>query len=193
MVMTFTGSISVAEGAAVDTRSLLTAAVGCNLAWGIVDATLHLMAKFKERARSLATIRTLRGLGDRDRAHRMVIDALPPAVSAVLTPIEIETLRKRLTALADPEAPVSLRRSDFAAASAVFLLVFLSTLPLVVPFFVVPDAGFALRASNAVAIVMLFVAGWSLGRYAGRPGWRTGLGMVMVGIVLVGITVALGG
>ena len=40
---------------------------------------------------------------------------------------------------------------------------------------------------------MLFVLGWSLGRYAGRPGWRTGLGMVLIGLVLVGITMALGG
>jgi VIT1/CCC1 family predicted Fe2+/Mn2+ transporter len=40
---------------------------------------------------------------------------------------------------------------------------------------------------------MLFVLGWSIGRYAGRPGWRTGAGMVLVGLVLVGITMALGG
>ena len=29
------------------------------------------------------------------------------------------------------------------------------------------------------------VAGWSLGTYAGRPGWRTGAGMVVIGIGLV--------
>ena len=51
----------------------------------------------------------------------------------------------------------------------------------------------ALRASNAIAIVMLFITGWSLGRYAGRPGWRAGLGMVAVGIALVALTMALGG
>ena len=61
------------------------------------------------------------------------------------------------------------------------------------PFFVVRGVGLARRASNAVAIVMLFVAGWSLGRHTGRPGWRTGVGMVLVGVVLVGIVTALGG
>jgi len=40
---------------------------------------------------------------------------------------------------------------------------------------------------------MMFATGWSLGRYTGRSGWRTGLAMVTLGIVLVGITVALGG
>ena len=78
-------------------------------------------------------------------------------------------------------------------AAGVFLLVFLSTFPVVIPFFVVREVAFALRASNAIAIVMMFATGWSLGRYAGRSGWRTGLGMVALGIALVGITMALGG
>ena len=45
----------------------------------------------------------------------------------------------------------------------------------------------------AVAALMLFGTGWSLGRYAGRPGWRAGLGMVAIGVGLVALTVALGG
>ena len=58
---------------------------------------------------------------------------------------------------------------------------------------VVRQPRLALRLSNAVAVLMLFILGSSLGRHAGRPGWRTGLGMVGVGLVLVAITVALGG
>ena len=102
-------------------------------------------------------------------------------------------MRQRLTQLPEPTALVSLNRTDFAAATGVFLLVFLSTFPIVIPFFVVHEVGLALRLSNAVAIAMLFVTGWSLGRYAGRPGWTTGSGVVAVGLVLVGITIALGG
>jgi VIT1/CCC1 family predicted Fe2+/Mn2+ transporter len=50
-----------------------------------------------------------------------------------------------------------------------------------------------MRVSNAVAVIMLFAIGWSLGKHAGSPGWRPGLLMVAVGIVLVAITMALGG
>jgi VIT1/CCC1 family predicted Fe2+/Mn2+ transporter len=51
----------------------------------------------------------------------------------------------------------------------------------------------ALRTSNVIALAMLFITGWSVGQYAGRPGWRTGLMMVLTGIMLVAITMALGG
>ena len=43
------------------------------------------------------------------------------------------------------------------------------------------------------AIVLLYLAGRSAGRYAGFRGWTTGLAMVAIGVVLVAITMALGG
>ncbi len=52
----------------------------------------------------------------------------------------------------------------------------------------------ALRISNGIAILMLFIAGAALGRYAaGQRPWRMGLVMVVVGSVLVLVTIALGG
>ena len=55
------------------------------------------------------------------------------------------------------------------------------------------QARLALRVSNGIAIVMLFFAGYTLARYAGRRAWLTGMAMVLIGTVLVGITIALGG
>jgi len=193
MVLTFTGSISVAEGSAAENRTVLAAAVGCNLAWGIVDAAMYLMATFAERARSLATLRAIRHTPSFDRAHRMIVDALPPVVSMVMTPLDLEMLRVRLSQQPESVAAVSLSRTDFAGAAGVFLMVFLSTFPVVIPFLILHETHQALRASNAIAIVMLFLTGWSLGRHTGRRAWLTGLGMVMVGVVLVAVTVALGG
>ena len=73
------------------------------------------------------------------------------------------------------------------------LLVFLSTFPVVIPFIFMREAVPALRVSNAVAIAMLFLLGHSLARYAGTSPWRTGLWLVGLGVVLVGLTIALGG
>jgi len=41
--------------------------------------------------------------------------------------------------------------------------------------------------------VMLFVAGFALGRYAGYGSWRAGFMMALLGVLLVGAIKALGG
>ena len=74
-----------------------------------------------------------------------------------------------------------------------FLLVFLSTLPVVVPFLFVHDAMVALRISNAVAVFLMFLTGYGLGRLTGFRPWVSGIAMVVLGAALVGITIALGG
>jgi len=38
MVLTFTASLNVTEASRADVRLMLIAALGCNLAWGLIDA-----------------------------------------------------------------------------------------------------------------------------------------------------------
>lgn len=99
----------------------------------------------------------------------------------------------RLNALPEPPPRLRFTRDDALGAVAVFFLVFLSTFPVVLPFMFMDDPTRALRFSNGIAIAMLFVAGFSLGRYAGASPWRTGFVMVLLSFLLVGITMALGG
>ena len=80
-----------------------------------------------------------------------------------------------------------------ARALAVFLLVFLSTLPVALPFLFMDEAQRALRVSNAIAIAMLFLCGYAAGRLIRYHAWWTGLGMVVLGGLLVSMTIALGG
>ena len=70
---------------------------------------------------------------------------------------------------------------------------FLSTCPVVVPFLLFTDVRLAVRLSNLVAIVMIFGVGYTLARHAGFSPWWTGLGFVALGVLLVAITIALGG
>src|SRR5262245_59138797 len=119
MVLTFTGSISVAEaGRAEETRAVLIAAVTGNVAWGIVDAAMYLMTTFAERARGVAALRTLRAAAVDDTAAGLLRDALPPEISAVVTPAEIQTLRDRLRG--QPQPTPRLDAADFKAALGVF-------------------------------------------------------------------------
>jgi hypothetical protein len=192
MVLTFTCTLSAATGGREEVRSVLIGAIGCNLAWAIVDAVMYLLNTLGERGRGLVALRGVRS-ADPETGRGLVAAAMPPAVAALIGPAEIESLRERLAAMPEPPARPRLVADDAFGAVAVFLLVFLSTFPVVVPFLLIGETATAVRASNAVAIVMLFVAGSAFGRSAGYRPWRMGLAMVAIGVVLVGITMALGG
>ena len=193
MVLTFTGTMSVTESGHGEIRSVLMAAIGCNLAWGIVDAAMYLMAVLTQRARGLLTLNAVRDARDPQAAHRVIVEALPEGLAALLSQSEFETLRLRINGLTDIPARARFERGDFIAATGVFLLVFLSTFPVVIPFLIMREAAPALRASHAIAVSMLFLAGWALGRHAGRPGWQIGLAMVSLGLILALVTIILGG
>src|SRR5437667_12452878 len=60
MVLTFTGSLSIAEAGRDDVRTMLIVALGCNLAWGIIDGVLYLMGCLAEKCRGLLAFRLVR-------------------------------------------------------------------------------------------------------------------------------------
>ena len=192
MVLTFTGSLSVYEAGREDVRTMLVGALGCNLAWGLIDAVFYLMGSLAEKGRDLATFRAVREATDPERAQRLIADSLP-VVGSVLEPAELEAMRRRLLKLPTPPERARLDGDDWRGALGVFLLVFLSTFPVTIPFLVMRDLVPALRVSNAIAVVLLFVAGYTFGRLTGRrPVWA-GAAMVVFGSILVGMTIALGG
>ena len=193
MVLTFTGSLSVAEAGRDDVRTMLIGALGCNLAWGIIDGVLYLMGCLAEKGRGLLTFRAVRKTTDPKEAQRRIADALPSVVASVLEPVELESLYQRLKQLPEPPNHARLRKDDWLGAIGVFLLVFLSTFPVVLPFIFMRHAGPALRVSNGIAIVMLFLTGYAFGRMTGRHPWLVGISMVILGLILVGMTMALGG
>ena len=114
-------------------------------------------------------------------------------VASVLEPAELESMRQRLKQLPEPPERARLSKDDWLGAVGVFLLVFLSTFPVVIPFIFMHNAGPALRVSNAIAIVLLFLTGYAFGRMTGRHPWLVGISMVVLGSMLVGMTMALGG
>jgi VIT1/CCC1 family predicted Fe2+/Mn2+ transporter len=193
MVLTFTSSISVAEAGREGVRTMLIGAIGCNLAWGIIDGIMYLMACLTERAGRIRTLLAVRKAAQPEAAHRIIAGAVPPAIAAALGEPELEKVRQHLNQLPEPSARPKLKAEDWRGALGVFLLVFLSTFPVVLPFCFKQDVTRALRLSNAIAIGMLFLTGFAFGRCTGHHPWLMGLSMVALGGVLVGITIALGG
>jgi hypothetical protein len=192
MALTFTCALGVVTSDNIQVRTMLVGALGCNLAWGIIDAGVFLMARFNEQGRNIMRLRAVREAADTGIAQRMIADALPPLLASVLPPGQLELMRQGLLKLPEPGRP-RLTRGDGVGAMGICLLSFLSTFPIVIPFILISDARLALRVSNAVAVAMLFLCGYAFGQCAGHRPWTMGLAMVAVGGALVGVAIALGG
>src|SRR5512147_2278108 len=119
MVLTFTGSLSVAEAGREDIRTMLIGALGCNIAWGIIDGVLYLMGCLADKGRGLATLLAVRQTSDPQQAQGLIAGALPPLVASILKPEELETIRQRLKELPEPPARARLVKDEWLGALAV--------------------------------------------------------------------------
>src|SRR5215468_6010009 len=123
MVLTFTCSFSVAESGHAEVRGMLLGALGCNLAWGVIDAIMYLMSCLAEKARALATLRRVRKASSPDKAQRLIAGALPPVVASIMGPHMFEHIRQQVSLLPEPPTHPRLRQRDLLGAAGVFLLV----------------------------------------------------------------------
>ena len=155
MVLTFTSAARATLGESeTSARDLLIAALGCNIAWGVIDGGMYIMSAMLERA----------------------------AVA-----------RERAGAAGGAVPRTRLHRDDINGALSCGWLVFAATFPVTVPFMLVDDAYVALRLSNTLLIVMLFLVGYQWGGYANVHKWAAGLVFTVVGLIFVAIAIALGG
>ena len=193
MVLTCTGTLSVVTADRLQIMTMLIGALGCNLAWGIIDAGMYLMSRLHEKGQNIKILRSVRDSADPEAAQRAIANALPPLLSSVLPPEQLEIMQKHLRQLPEPPTYPVLNKKDVLGAVAVCLLVFLSTFPVTLPFLFLNDARFALRLSNAIAIAMMFICGYFFAHYAGLPRRQTGALSIPVGCTLVFIAIVLGG
>ena len=166
MALTFICSLGVASAGSITIQTMLIGALGCNLAWGIVDGGLYLLARINDQGRNILTLRAIRQAPDPEAARRVIADALPPELASILPPEELESMRQKLRQLPEPSERPRLTKRDWTGALGLCLLSFLSTFPVVIPFIFLSDAKSALRVSYAVAIVMLFCCGYAFGYHS---------------------------
>jgi hypothetical protein len=192
MVLTFTLSLGATGVGKADISVVLLGALGCNLAWGFIDAVMYVMGVLAERRLDGAAARAIRNADTPAAAHAAIAQHLPSAFLPALSTNDLERIRLHLRTLPEESLELPIGPQDYLAAIGVFLLVFLSVLPVTAPFLLIDDLRTALRVSNIVAILMLFLTGFAFGRHIGRS-WHVGLSMVAIGLLLVAIAIALGG
>lgn len=195
MVLTFTGAFSVANAGESSVHDLLVTSLGCNLAWGLVDACMMLLNRLSERAHTLRLMLKLQKLPlGSPQAFALLADAMPILVTLVMRSEDVQILHQRVRELHLSRTSPRLRPNDLLQAFAVFVAVVLATLPVIVPFVLIDEPRHALRMSHAVALVMLFLIGLGYGRFANAPRpVVTASVFTLLGVALVVATIALGG
>jgi VIT1/CCC1 family predicted Fe2+/Mn2+ transporter len=193
MALTLTGALDVTHATERETRALFVSTLACNVAWGFVDAVMYVINEVVGRRRRLLLDRALQQGTDPSQLRGVLLELLPEPLVDGLTPANLELVRRAVAAHPDLHAPARVQGEDLLGAFAVFLLVVASTFPVALPFLVISDVPVARAVSQGLALALLFVAGYGVGRYSGaRPVWM-GLAMVGIGAVLVAAVTALGG
>jgi hypothetical protein len=193
MVLTFTGTLSVATAGRDDVRTMLISAIGCNIAWGFVDGVMYVLRNLVTRGRRATFVRAVQAAPRPQDAYRLIA-AERGSMSDSLDAKALEHVRAWLCARpAESLQPPRLQGTDLLGSLGVFLLVVASTFPPVLPFIFIADLHLAMRVSAAIAIAMLFVCGYAWGGYAGMRPARVGLVMVLLGGLTEAVVIALGG
>ena len=194
LTVTLTASFTVADGKK-GVRQLLLAAVGANVAWGIIDASMYIMNAMVVRRGKIRLVKAVQRASDAKAALLLVKERVEPELQWLLGPERSEAFsRSVLPHIVGAQITERiLTKEDFYGALASFWLVFVSCLPAAIPFLIFSEPQVALRVSNFLLIAGLFYVGQKWANYAGKSRLAVGLAMVAVGLILVGVAILLGG
>jgi hypothetical protein len=197
MTLTFTlaAGIVIQEEGREGAREMLVGILGCNLAWGIIDGVLYVLAQVFERGRLRRIGFHLRQAASDAEARQMVADELDEALASVTDGPMRQTLYQSIVehARSAPLMSNRVRREDLLGGLAAGWLVFACSFPAVLPFLFLDDPRFALRVSNAILLCLLFIVGWRAARHTLARPWIAGSVFLLVGLLLVALAIPLGG
>jgi len=196
MVLTFTlgAGMVVAEGRE-GVRQLLLATIGCNVAWGLIDAVIYIMLRMSERARRMNGAARIRAVKNDEEAVDIIRREMDYGYAELMS-VELKDRfsREILGFVRGMELKkIRIEKNDFLGGLASFTLVFISTVPAAIPFLFFSDPHRALRVSNLLLIGFLFLVGYRWARQTHTNRVLGGLSMMTIGIVLVGVAMLLGG
>ena len=174
-------------------RQLLIAAIGCNLAWGIIDAVMYLMNCITVHSGKTRLVQAVQRVRDPSAGLALIQDEI--GLHDLLDPRDVEALSQSIFRhIADARlTKKTLTREDWLGAVACFWLVFISCLPAALPFLFFSPPRVALRVSNLLLLLMLFLVGYKWARYTGTNAGLAGASMVGIGLALVSVAILLGG
>jgi len=182
MTLSFIGTINVAEHGQAEIHTLLFAALGCNIAWGIVDGVMFWLTRMIGRARRRTIGNQIRKTSDSLTAQKILSEVLPEELEPLLETDALIPLVEKIKNHHPLNRPPLMTLEDLGGAFLVCILVILSTVPASLPFLFLSNVTLAVKISNSITLAILFSLGMSLGQFSGQKKFQLGLMMVIIGV-----------
>lgn len=196
MTLTFTlgAGLMIEDEGRAGARELLIAVIGCNIAWGIIDAAQYVIGQLFDRGRLRRLGSSIRALSP-ENAVKLIGGELDELLGEVTSDAERAALYQTIANNVRSRPPTAnyVSKEDLMGGFTSFWLVVISSIPAAIPFMFLDDARLALRISNGILLALLFVVGFSWARHTLSNPWVVGLGFLVGGGALVGAAIALGG
>ena len=175
---------------------LFLAALGCAVAWGLIDGIMYIATAMFDRGQSHRLVEAIRSATTAQEGETLLAGQLDDELSSITTADERARFYQDLYARLKGTAlkPVGFERADFAGALGVALVAIGAAVPVLLPLLVSQSHPMlAMRTSNAIAATMLFAMGYQWGKYVGAVPWKMGLVFLLVAIIMLAIAIPLGG
>ena len=197
MTLTFTlgADLVIQEEGREGARQMLIGILGCNLAWGIIDGVLYVLACAFERGRVQRIGYEVRKARNPDQARRLVAGELDELLAPLTDPQQRDALYSAIVqrVKTEPTLPEPVTREDLLAGLESGLLVFGCSIPAVLPFLVFDQPQVALRVSNTILLALMYYLGYRHARHTLAKPWIAGFVFLLAGLFLVVLTIRLGG
>lgn len=193
MALTVSMSLYVTERD-MPARTVVLAVMGCNLAWGIFDGLLYLVARRAADARRTRVLDRLTGTESLEELERRVRALVDPSMEGIVPFLDMEKLREALARREEngnDDGGGSLGQ-DLLASLLIAVVEIASAVPVILPliFLEPPLRGIV---SGAVAIALLGATGVQVARWSGQSVWLLGVITPLVGAALVALCLIFGG
>lgn len=204
ILLTFTLAVRITSGASVKpvaegyVLEFVLAALGAILAWGLIDGVMYVLLELFQRSERYQFLAQIQHAED-DQAGLTVIAeeldyVLDPITSEAERQLLYQSILSHLRRSQPPPPRISLRREDLLGALGSLIVAVVSVIPSLLPLILLRhNFEVAIRVSNVVSALVLFVAGYRWGIYTESHPWRSGLLLVAVAALMVAIAIPLGG
>ncbi len=195
LVLTVIGVIEITISLEQQSSStFLFAAMGTSVAWGMVDAVIYVLTGVHERNHHVRVVSRVKKKPKAD-AIRQIEDELEDSLIGVLDKEERNRIAAQVHLTMQNATPrrQGVTKDDVLGGIASFLLSFAVVLPPVMPFILDLPLDYGIRLSNVIAVAMLFIVGYVSGGMGGMNRVRWALTITVLGVVIVAVTILLGG